>query len=56
MKALLGALRRTGLTANPAKCQWGANSLGKSNNISIPEVRTNAIHDYKRPNTKKGLK
>ncbi len=50
------------LTANPAKCQWGAHSLtylgyevGKSK-INIPEARIKAIHDYKRPNTKKGLK
>ena len=59
---MLGALRKAGLTANPAKCQWGAHTLtylgyevgvGK---LSIPEARIKAIQDYRRPSTKTGLK
>ena len=57
---MLGALRKAGLTANPAKCQWGAHTLtylgyevgvGK---LSIPEARIKAIQDYRRPSMKTG--
>ena len=62
VRAVLGALRKAGLTANPAKCQWRAHTLtylgyevgvGK---LSIPEARIKAIQDYRWPSTKTGLK
>ena len=58
IKAVLGALRMAGLTANSSKCQWGAHALtylgyevgvGK---IAVPEARIKAIRDYKHPRTK----
>ena len=62
IKAVLGALSAAGLTANPAKCQWGAHALtylgyevgvGK---IGVLEARVKAIREYKCPQTKEGLK
>ena len=58
IKAVLGALRMAGLTANSSKYQWGAHALtylgyevgvGK---IAVPEARIKAIRDYKHPRTK----
>ena len=62
IREVLGALGQAGLTANSAKCEWGAHAvtnlgyevgLGK---IRVPEARVKAIRDYKKPYTKKGLR
>ena len=60
-KGVSGVIGQAGMTANSAKCEWGANALthlgyevglGK---IKVPEARVKAIRYYKRPYTKKGL-
>jgi len=62
MREVLARLREAGLTASPKKCTWGGKAvqfLGHSigeGKISIPEKRVQAIRDYKRPRSKKGLR
>ena len=52
MEALVGA----GLTANPDKCVWGAQSLEYfGNKIGHAEARVKALRDYHRPKHQKGL-
>ena len=62
IRGVLGALGQVGMTANSARCEWGANAftyllyevgLGK---IKVPEARVKAIRDYRRAFTKKGLR
>ena len=55
-------LREAGLTANPSKCQWGGEQLeflghvvGKGV-ISVPQARAQAIGNYVKPKTKRGLR
>ena len=62
VRKVLTALRQAGLTANPAKCQWGGeqmeflgHTVGKGE-YSVPERRAEAIKKYIRPTTKKGLR
>ena len=62
VKRVLQALRDAGLTANPAKCQWGDESipflghqLGKGA-VSVPPQRVAAIRNYDQPRTKKALR
>jgi len=59
---VLRALRGAGLTANPKKCRWGGTSiefLGHQiggGRMSMPEHRAQALSNYTRPSTKKGLR
>ena len=61
MRKVLERLRQAGLTANPAKCEWGGQNLEflghivGEGGVSIPEARAAAIGGYVRPTTKKGL-
>ena len=58
---VLTTLRQAGLTANPKKCRWGGQSiefLGHqvgAEKVSMPEHRVQALSNYTRPSTKKGL-
>ena len=62
IRQALRALKQAGLTANPNKCEWGGRELQflghviGSGNISIPKARTEAIKQYIRPVTKRGLR
>ncbi len=61
-KGSVGALKRTGMTANPEKCTWGAHTLtylGHSVGwglVKVPEARIAAIKNYKQPVTKRDLR
>lgn len=58
----LQALSQAGLTANPAKCVWGARSLSYLghmvgvDHISVPEARVLAIKEFRKPKSKKDLR
>ena len=62
MKEVLGRLKGAGLTANPAKCHWGGKSmefLGHllgDGSMSIPSKRVEALANYTKPTTKRGLR
>ena len=62
IKEVLKALRKAGLTANPTKCEWGGRKLQflgheiGSGNISIPKTRTDAMKQFVKPVTKRGLR
>ena len=62
MKGVLGALKEAGLTANPAKCEWGGRHmlyLGHivgSGTLAVPDDRAKAMEEYVLPKTKKGLR
>ena len=62
IREVLKALRSAGLTANPAKCEWGGRELQflgheiSSGKISIPKTRTEAMRQFVRPVTKRGLR
>ena len=59
---VLNKLRMAGLTANPAKCMWGGTRsefLGHLVGVGtmfIPQHRVEALANYTRPMTKKGLR
>ena len=61
IKKVLISLRRTGLTAKPSKCEWGATTLTYLGHIvgegmvSIPEAKVEALKNFIRPKTKKDL-
>ena len=61
IKAVLEALRQSGLTAKPAKCQWGSSKLEYLGHIvgegkvEVPQARVKAIKEFKRPETKRQL-
>ena len=62
IETTLAALGEAGLTANPRKCRWGGKSvqfLGHqvgAGEMSIPAHRVEALKNYNRPTTKKGLR
>ena len=62
VRKVLAALKEAGLTANPAKCQWGGERMEFLGHVvgggeySVPERRAKAIRQYKKPMTKKGLR
>ena len=62
IKKVLISLRRTGLTAKPLKCEWGATTLTYLGHIvgegmvSIPEAKVEALKNFIRPKTKKNLR
>ena len=62
IKEVLKALRKAGLTANPTKCEWGGRKLQflgheiGSGNISIPKTRTDAMKQFVKPVTKRGIR
>ena len=57
IKAVLEALRQSGLTAKPAKCQWGSSKLEYLGHIvgegkvEVPQARVKAIKEFKCPET-----
>ena len=62
IKCVLDRLRKAGLTAKPAKCQWGSASLtflgytvGRGM-VYTPDHRVEAIRNHVRPVTKKDVK
>ena len=62
VREILSRLREAGLTASPRKCTWGGkvvkflgHSLGEGK-VSIPERRVNAMREYIRPKSKRGLR
>ena len=62
VREVLTKLREAGLTANPAKCEWGGNKmeflghLVGEGTMSVPEHRVVALAQYSKPVTKKGLR
>ena len=62
IREVLLALRTAGLTANPAKCEWGGRELQflghviGSGEMSIPKARIDALKSYVKPTTKRGLR
>ena len=62
VRAVLEALKRTGMTANPDKCTWGAQTLTYLGHrvgrglVKVPEARIEAIKNYKQPVTKRDLR
>lgn len=62
IEEVLCALERAGLAANPAKCVWGARSLGYLGHmigvghVSVPEARVMALKEYCLPKRKKDLR
>ena len=62
VRKVLLCLRKTGLTAKPTKCEWGAISMtylghtvGKGI-VSIPEAKVEAMKNFKKPKTKSDLR
>ena len=62
VRKVLTALKAAGLTANPAKCEWGGKQLQflghiiGSGEMSIPKARIQALKSYVKPTTKRGLR
>ena len=62
VRAVLEALKRTGMTANPDKCIWGAQTLTYLGHrvgrglVKVHEARIAAIKNYKQPVTKRDLR
>ena len=62
IREVLEALRAAGLTANPAKCEWGGQQLQfqghiiGSGEMSIPKARIESLKAYVKPITKRGLR
>jgi len=62
IRVVLGRLREAGLTASPKKCYWGESTiefLGHSVGgcrMALPTHRAEALSQYTRPTTKKGLR
>ena len=62
LESVLLALKDAGLTANPTKCRWGGRAvefLGHwigAGAMSIPRHRTEALANYQKPQTKRGLR
>ena len=62
IRCVLDSLKKAGLTANPTKCRWGGKSvefLGHwvgAGSMTIPKHKTEAIIEYRKPQTKKGLR
>ena len=62
VKEVLAKLKGAGLTANPAKCVWGAQTMEFLGHqvgngfMTIPAKRAEALTNYTRPTTKKGLR
>ena len=62
VRKVLAALKAAGLTANPAKCEWGGRELQflghiiGSGEMSIPKARIESLQSYVKPSTKRGLR
>jgi len=62
IRVVLGRLKEAGLTANPKKCYWGGSTiefLGHhvgGGRMALPAHRAEALSQYTRPTTKKGLR
>ena len=62
VKRVLQTLRDAELTANPAKCQWGGESIQflghqlDKGAVSVPPQRVAAIRNYDQPRTKNALR
>ena len=62
IRKVLSALTSAGLTANPTKCEWGGRQmlyLGHmvgSGKLSVPWDRAEAMANFQRPVTKRGLR
>ena len=62
IQRVLKALQSSGLTANPINCRWGGkaiNFLGHwigAGHMAIPKHKTEALSNYVKPHTKKGLR
>ena len=62
IRAVLDRLRTENLTVNPSKCVWGGTSmtfLGHevgAGRMSLPAHRVEALSNYRKPTTKKGLR
>ena len=60
--SVLEALKQAGLTANPDKCRWGGRAiefLGHwigAGSMTIPSHKIEALLNYTRPQTKRGLR
>ena len=61
VRTVLGKVREAGLTANQAKCHWGGTRmeflghLVGEGTVTVPQHRVQALANYTRPITKKGL-
>ena len=62
VRAVLERLRQAGLTANPNKCLWGAQFVAflgyriGNGRLMVHEKRCEAVRNYQRPTSKKGLR
>ena len=62
VRSVLSKLRAAGLTANPAKCKWGGTQmefwghLVGEGMMSVPAHRAEALANYSKPSSKKGLR
>ena len=62
VREVLKRLKEAGLTANPAKCYWGGTKmeflghLVRDGNMSILSKRVEAVANYSKPVTKRGLR
>ena len=62
IRNVIDRLRDTNLTVNPAKCVWGGRRMSFLGHqvgeglMTLPAHRVQALTDYQRPVTKKGLR
>ncbi len=62
LRLVLEALRKSGLTAKPSKCQWGCRHLDYlghrvgGGKVAVPEHRVHAMAEFRQPTTKKDLR
>ena len=62
VRAVLEALKQTGMTANPGKCTWSAQTITYLGHrvgrglFKVPEARITAIKNYKQSVTKRDLR
>ena len=63
IREVLDRLRAANLTVNPSKCMWGGKTMtflghqvGGDGKMTLPEHRVQALTQYKRPETKLGLR
>ena len=62
VRIVLGKWREAGVMANPTKCKWGGKRmeflghLVGEGTMAVPEHRAEALANYSRPTTKKGLR
>ena len=59
---VLDSFKKSGLTAKPSKCEWVATTLTylshtmSKSMVSIPEVKVEALKNFKKPKTKSDLR